>query len=175
VRSAFDWFSRLNLLQKVLALLFVALILFSLYYLLTTAVFGSIGGGSQRANTPSQESSPPRPNVKLPEGAVRISSARWEGQKAVVKGGWKGNISSVYCDLLEGGSSGKPTRWWERSVGTQMDWVGHTFTQEFVAARESEGGGALDPEASYSVVCTGAFAGDMQIEEKAGVEGTPPG
>jgi hypothetical protein len=173
VRSAFDWFSRLNLLQKVLALLFVALILFSLYYLLTTAVFGSIGGGSERANTPSQESSPPRSNVK-PPGEVTISSARWEGQKAVVKGSWKGNISSVYCDLVEGGSSRKPTRWWDRSVGTQMDWMGHTFTQEFVSARESEGGESLDPEARYSVTCTGAFAGNFQSEEKARVEGTPP-
>jgi hypothetical protein len=174
VRSVFDWFSRLNLLQKVLAILFVALFLFSLYYLLTSTVRGSIGGGSERANTPSEESSPPRPNIKLP-GEVTISSARWEGQKAVVKGSWKGNISSVYCDLLEGGSSRKPTRWWDRSVGTQMDWMGHTFTQDFVAAGESEGGESLDPEASYSVTCRGAFAGDFQAEEMAGVEGTPPG
>jgi hypothetical protein len=173
VRSAFDWFSRLNLLQKVLALLFVALILFSLYYLLTTAVFGSIGGGSERANTPSQESSPPRSNVK-PPGEVTISSARWEGQKAVVKGSWKGNISSVYCDLVEGGSSRKPTRWWDRSVGTQMDWSGRTFTQEFVAARGSEDWEPLDPLASYDVECWGSFAGEVMTSASAHVEGKKP-
>jgi hypothetical protein len=42
----------------------------------------------------------------------------------------------VHCDLLEGGTA--PTRWsWDRSVGTQMDWLGQTFIQEFVSARGS--------------------------------------
>ena len=50
---------------------------------------------------------------------------------------WKGEteVSSVHCDLLEGGIA--PTRWWDRSVGTQMDWLGQTFIQEFVSARGS--------------------------------------
>jgi hypothetical protein len=52
-----------------------------------------------------------------------------------------GKVASVVA--LEGGTA--PTRWWDRSVGTQMDWLGQTFIQEFVSARGSEDGGAARP------------------------------
>jgi len=176
VQSAFDWFSRVSLIQKVLVVLFALLLLFSASYLVSTTVFRAMGGGSERANTPSEESSSPRPKKRQPPVSLKISSARWEGQKAVVKGSWKGGveISSVYCNLLEGGLSGKPTRWWDRSIGTQMDWLDQTFTQEFVAGRETEGWEPLDPEASYSVLCSGSFSGGL-VNETAKVQGTASG
>ena len=106
-----------------------------------------------------------------PDVSLTISSARWEGQKAVVEGTWKGGeVSSVHCDLLEGGTA--PTRWWDRSVGTQMDWLGQTFTQEFVSARGSEGWEPLDPLASYKVRCSALF-GSVMTGASAEVEGKP--
>jgi hypothetical protein len=74
-----------------------------------------------------------------------------------------------------GGTSGKPTRWWDRSVGTEIDWSGAAFIQEFVAAGGSEGGEPLDRVASYGVVCSGQFSGGWSVNDVASVEGTPPG
>jgi len=181
VRSAVDWFSRLNLAQKGLAVLFAALFLFSLAYLLTTAVLHLSYGDKSNSpieegaapNTASPGSSSASATAPVPDMKVNISGARWEGEKAVVEGTWKGDISSVHCDLIEGGASGKPTRWWDRSVGPQMDWSRRTFTQEFVAAEES--GEPLDPEASYSVSCVGSFSSGWSTGDQAGVEGKPPG
>jgi hypothetical protein len=162
------------LVQKVLVVGFALLLWFLAIFIISTAVFQSMRSGSERANAPSEESSTPRPNTRPPE--VYISSARWEGQKAVVKGSWKGDISAVYCDILEGGYSGKPARGLDRSSEVQMDLRGHTFTQESVAASESEGGESLDPEASYSAVCWGLYSGDLRTNRTtAKVEGTPPG
>ena len=168
----YDWFSGLSVVQKVLVVGFALLLWFLAAFLIGTAVFLSMGSGGEQANSPSDASSSPRPIMKLPE--VTISSARWEGQKAVVKGSWNGHISAVYCDILEGGSSGEPARGLRNEV--QMDQRGHTFTQESVAARESEGGESLDPEASYSAVCWGIYSGDLRTNgTTAKVVGTPPG
>jgi len=90
----------------------------------------------------------------------------------VVEGTWEGEVSSVHCDLLEGGTSGRSTRWWDRSVGTRMDWSRRTFTQEFVAAEGS--GESLDPEASYSVTCVGSFSSGWSTGAQTQVEGEPP-
>ena len=76
----------------------------------------------------------------------------------------------MHCDLLEGGTA--PTRWWDRSVGTQMDWLDQTFTQEFVSARGSEGWEPLDPLASYEVRCS-AWFGNILTHASAEVEGKP--
>ena len=172
VQKVLDRFSRLNLAQKVLVVLFAVLLLFLAAFLISTAVFRSTGSGSERGSTPSEQSAAPEgaPDVDV---AVTISSARWEGQKAVVEGTWKGEVSSVRCDLLEAGAA--PTRWWDRSVGTQMDWSGRTFSQEFVAARGSEDWEPLDPLASYDVECWGLFAGEVMTSESAHVEGKPAG
>jgi hypothetical protein len=76
---------------------------------------------------------------------------------------------------VEGGSSGKPARGLDRNVQVQMDQREHTFSLEVVAARESEGGESLDPEASYSAVCFGLLPGGSRTGTSAKVEGTPPG
>src|SRR5215213_9360263 len=170
----FDWFSRLNLLQKVLALLFVALFLFSLSYLIaSTVLYLSYG---DKANSPIEKGAAPNTaspgssasasasaEATIPNNELSISRARWEGEKAVVEGTWKGEASSVHCDLLEGGASGTPTRWWDRSVGTQMNWEAQTFTQEFVAAEGGEGEESLDRVASYGVVCSGQFSDGWSV------------
>jgi hypothetical protein len=183
VRRLFEWFSRLNLLQKALALLFAALFLFSLSYLVSTVVF-NLGVGN-RADSPVEEgaapntaSPAPSPSASaeatVPNNALSITGARWEGEMAVVEGTWKGDVSSVHCDLLEGGTSGEPTRWWDRSLGTRMDWSARTFTQEFVAAGEGTSAEPLDPVAGYGVICSGQFSGGWSMNDDAPVEGTAP-
>lgn len=183
MQRVFSWFSRLNLLQKVFALLFAALFLFSLSYLLTTVVL-YLGGAGDQANSPVEQGSATNTasargsasasaEATVPDNKLSISSARWEGDKAVVEGKWKGEISSVHCDLLQGGASGNVTRWWDRSVGTQMNWSEQTFTQEFVAAEGS--GASLDPNVHYAVACSAQFADGWQTGDDAPVEGTPPG
>jgi len=177
----------LNLTQKVLAVLFAALFLFSLSYLLTTVVL-YLGGAGDRVDSPVEEGAAPNTaspgssasasasaEATVPNNVVRISDARWESEKAVVEGTWKGEVSSVHCDLLEGGTSGKSTRWWDRSVGSQMNWEAQTFTQEFVATREGESSEPLDPQAKYGVVCSGQFSDGWSVNDGAPVEGTPPG
>jgi len=183
VQRAFEWFSGLNLIQKVLAVLFAALFLFSLSYLVSTVVL-SLGSGD-RADSPLEEGTAPitaspassasaSAETTVPDNKLSITGARWEGEKAVVEGTWKGELSSVHCDLLEGDASGKPTRWWDRSVGTRMDWSGRSFTQEFVE-NGGEGEESLDPGASYGVTCSAQFSDGWQVNDGASVEGTPPG
>lgn len=185
LRRGYDWFSGLNLIQKVLAVLFAALFLFSLSYIVSTAVL-YLGGAGDRADSPVEENAVPNTAppggsasasaaAQVPDNKLNISRASWEREKAVVGGTWKGEISSVHCDLLEGGTSGKSTRWWDRSVGTQMDWSDRTFAQEFVPV---EGGGveeSLDPQADYGVVCSGQFSGGWSVTDSAPVEGVPSG
>jgi hypothetical protein len=171
VQRVLDRFWSLPLAQKVLVALLAVILLFLATFLISTALFRSMGSGSERGSTLSEQSAAPKgePDVDV---AVTISSARWEGQKAVVEGTWKGEVSSVRCDLLEAGAA--PTRWWDRSVGTQIDWSGRTFTQEFVAARGSEDWEPLDPLASYDVECWGLFAGEVMTSASAHVEGKNP-
>ena len=177
-----EWFSGLNLAQKVLAVLLAGLLavlfLFSLSYLFTVAILSLVSGG--RADSPIEEGAAPSSSASasasaertVPGNKLSITGARWKGEKAVVEGTWEGEVSSVHCDLLEGGTSGKATRWWDRSVGTQMDWSRRTFTQEFVAAEGS--GESLDPEASYSVTCVGSFSSGWSTGAQTQVEGEPP-
>lgn len=180
LRRAYDWFLGLNLPQKALALLFAGLFLFSLSYLLTTTVLSLAAG--DRADSPVEEGAAPNTGTPassasagttVPDNRLSLAGARWESQKAVLQGTWKGDVSSVHCDLLEGGASGRSTRWWDRSVGTQMDWSDRTFTQEFVAAEGD--GGSLEPEASYGVVCSAQFSGGWSVSDSTPVEGKPPG
>ena len=182
LRRANDWFSGLNLAQKALALLFAGLFLFSLSFLLSTTVVLYLGGAGDRADSPIEEGAAPNTGTPassasagttVPDNGLSLAGARWEGEKAVVRGTWKGDVSSVHCDLLEGGASGRSTRWWDRSVRTRMDWSDRTFTQEFFAAEG--GGGSLEPEASYGVVCSAQFSGGWSVSDSTPVEGTPPG
>lgn len=186
MRGLIDWFAGLNLVQKVLAVLFAALLLFSTSYLVTSAVLW-LGGAGDRADSPGEEGAVPRgaspgtgspspeSTVTMPDFELSISGARWEGGKAVVEGTWKGNMSSAHCDLLEGGESGRPTDWWDRSVGTDMSFAQQTFSQEFVedAGREAEE--PIDPANSYWVLCSGQFSGGWSMSDTAPVKGVPPG
>jgi hypothetical protein len=114
VQRVLDWFRVLNLAQKMLVVLFAAVLLFAASYLISTAFFRSIGDASEQASTPSKQSAAAgshdtgsaNPEITRPDVAVTISSARWEGQKAVVEGTWKGEVSSVHCDLWEGAAGG---------------------------------------------------------------------
>jgi hypothetical protein len=183
VQRVLDWFWGLNLVQKALGVLFAALLLFVASFLIGSAVFRSMGGASEQANTPSNQSAAAgshdtdsaNPEKMRPDVAVMISNARWDGQKAVVEGTWKGEVSSVHCDLWEGTAGGAPTRWWDRSAGTQMDWLGQSFTQDFVSARGNEASEPLDPLAKYSVRCWGSFAGNVMTSASAPVKGKPTG
>ena len=178
-----EWFSGLNLAQKVLAVLLAGLLavlfLFSLSYLFTVAILSLVSGG--RADSPIEEGAAPSSSASasasaertVPGNKLSITGARWKGEKAVVEGTWEGEVSSVHCDLLEGGTSGRSTRWWDRSVGTRMDWSDRTFSQEFVAAEG--GGGSLEPEVSYAVVCSAQFSDGWSVSDSTPVEGTPPG
>jgi hypothetical protein len=189
MRGTLDWFSGLNLVQKVLAVLFAALLLFSASYLVTNAFLWLVGAGD-RTDSPVEEGAVPEsaspgsagtasasPESTVPDFAVEIASARWEGEKAVVEGTWRGGleISSVHCDLLEGGESGRSTDWWDRSVGTDMSFSERTFSQEFVEAGGREIEQPIDPESSYWVLCSGQFSGGWSMTDTAPVKGTPPG
>jgi len=182
LQRAFDRFSGLNVAQKVLTALLAALLLFSLSYLISTAVLYLLGAG-ERAGSPNEERAAPHTaspggsasaEAAVPNFKLTITDARWEGEKAVVEGTWKEEVSSVHCDLLEGSATGKATRWWDRSVGTQMDWSGRIFTQEFVAAEGGEGGEPLDPGVGYAVTCSAQFSDGWQVSADARVEGTLP-
>jgi hypothetical protein len=194
MRGTLDWFSGLNLVQKVLAVLFAALFLFSLSYLVTTTVLwlagagdradsaveeGAVPEGASAGSTATASASPgsSTPASTVPDFAVEIASARWEGEKAVVEGTWRGDldISSVHCDLLEGSESGHPTDWWDRSVGTDMSFSERSFSQEFVEAEGKKIEEPIDPESSYWVLCSGQFSDGWSTTDSAPVRGTPPG
>jgi len=113
--------------------------------------------------------------VTAPNNTLSVTGARWEGDKAVVEGTWKGDISSVHCDLLEGGESGSATDWWDRRAATEMNWSGRTFSQEFVRAMGREIDDPIDPEASNYVSCWAQFSGGWSTDDEARVEGTPLG
>jgi hypothetical protein len=124
VQRAFDWFWGLSLAQKVLAVLFAGLFLFSASYLVTTA-FLTLRGYGDQTNSASEQgtilqgTSPGSAELRpVPDFAVKIASARWEGEKAVVEGTWRGDVSSVHCVLLEGGR--KPGRSGEQLLGAVL-------------------------------------------------------
>jgi len=185
LHSVYDWFSGLTFVQKVLVGLFAALFLFSLSYILSTAFLYFVGAGEQ-PGSPTDEGAVPntvrapssasaRAETTTPDARLSITGARWEEEKVVVEGTWKGELSSVHCGLLQGGTSGKSTRWWDRSVAAKMDWSGRTFTQEFVPASGGEGGESPDAQARYGILCSGQFSGGWQMADTAFVEGRPPG
>jgi hypothetical protein len=115
-----------------------------------------------------QFATPPGMNLK-------ITRAEWVGNTVEVEGTWGGEIFSVHCDLFEGG--GEEQRvidWWDRSVTTAMSWPERNFTQDFVEAdRMAEE--AIDPSATYSVICLGAFAVGWSTNDTALVGGEPSG
>src|SRR5829696_9517702 len=112
-----DWYLGLGLGQKIVvggalaALVLVGTHLASLLILSVTVM---------RADSPPQGQTPapksPRPGSSAsasasagapsaPTIALKIERARWEGDKAVVEGTWRWELSSVHCDLMEGGKA----------------------------------------------------------------------
>jgi len=183
VQRGLDWISGLNLAQKVLAVLFAALLLFSASYLITAAILLLAGVGDQPDSSPqegaaSQSMSPgsASPELTVPDFSVEITSARWEGEKGVVEGKWKGDLhlSSVRCDLLEGKESARPTDWWDRSVEPDISFSERTFSQQFVEAEGTKIEKPLDPESRYWVFCLGRFSDGWLTAGRAPVTGTPP-
>lgn len=179
-----DWYIGLGWKEKMVVAVASAVIVFLASFLTAMAVlpFFQAGNVDEEPRKRAQGTAPPTAATASADATssepvieVKITEARWKGEKAVVEGSWTSDVelSSVHCDLLEGGTSGKSVRWWDRSAGTDTDWPARTFTQEFVAAEG--GGGSLDEKSRYFVVCRGQFSDGWQTGNEAAVEGTPPG
>ena len=181
MRSALDWFLGLNVAQKVLAVLFGGLLLFSVTYLVTSGVLwlvfanpeepasDSEGSGSEEASVPDERFATP-PGMDL-----QITRAAWVGDTVEVEGRWGGEISSVHCDLFEGsGEEQRVIDWWDRSVTPTMSWSERSFTQVFVEA-EGKAEEPVDPSAGYSVICLGAFGDGWSTNDSVPVAGEPSG
>jgi hypothetical protein len=180
MRGALDWFSGLNFVQKVLAVLFGGLLLFSVTYLITSGVLWLMfanpeGSASVDEGSRLEEASVPDEEFATPPGMdLQITRAEWVGNTVEVEGRWGGEISSVHCDVFEGGEEQRVTDWWDRSVPPTMSWSERTFKQIFVEA-EGEAEEPIDPSAGYAVICLGAFADGWSTNDSALVEGKPSG
>ncbi len=181
MRRASDWFWGLNVGQKVLAVLFGGLLLFSVTYLITSGVLWLLFAGpeesaSESAGSRSEEASVPDDQFATPPGMdLQITRAEWVGNTVEVEGSWGGEISSVHCDLFEGaGEEQRVTDWWDRSVPATMSWSQSSFTQVFVEA-EGRTEEPIDPSARYSVICLGAFADGWSTNDSVLVGGKPSG
>jgi len=181
MRSAFDWFLGLNVAQKVLAVVFGGLLLFSVSYLITSGVLWLVFANPEESASVDEGSRPEEaavPDEELatpPSMDLQVTSAEWVGNTVEVEGRWGGEISSVHCDLFEGGpEEQRITYWWDRSVPPTMSWSKRTFRQVFVQA-EGEVEEPIDPSARYSVTCSGAFSESWSTSDSAPVGGEPPG
>ncbi len=176
-----DWYLSLNLGQKIVVGVAVAVGLLLASYFATLVILSSSGPGDEappQAGTPAPASLQPGGTSSasaIPEFAVEIASARWEGGKAVVEGTWRGDLSSVHCDLLEGGNSGRAIDWWDRSVAADTSFSGSTFSQEFVRAEGRSVEDRIDPEGDYWAVCWAQFSDGGAAGAEAAVKGAPPG
>jgi len=178
-----DWYLGLGLRQKIVVGLAAAVGLFLASYFATLAFLSSSVPGDRN----SLQAGATAPGITYPEASslatpfpepdvgLKISGARWEGGQVVVEGTWKGDISSVHCDLLEGGSNGQATDWWDRGVPAKMSWSARTFEQDFVRAQGRKIENPIDPAASYGVWCSAQFSGGWSVNDTAAVEGAPPG
>jgi hypothetical protein len=177
-----NWYLGLDLREKVVVWLAATVALFFAAYFGTLLVFSHLVEGEERS-APARANAPgvtyletTRASSPEPDLAVTIASARCEGDKAVVEGSWKGDISSVHCDLLEGsGQYGRAMDCWDRGVPTVMSWSERTFSRRFVEDKGRWIEDPVHPGASYAVVCLAQFSGGWQISDAAAVEGTPPG
>jgi hypothetical protein len=179
MRRVLDWFWGLNVAQKVLAVLFGGLLLFSVTYLITSGVlwllFANPGESASvdEGSRPEEVSVPDQEFATPPGMDLQITRAEWVGNTVEVEGRWGGEISSVHCDLFEGDEQ-QVTDWWDRSVPPTMSWSERSFKQIFVEA-EGEAEEPIDPSAGYAVTCLGAFADGWSTNDSALVEGEPSG
>jgi len=85
-----------------------------------------------------------------------------------------GELSSVHCDLMEGGKAERTIDWWDRSVAAEQLFSDKTFSQEFVRAK-GRVKDRIDPESVYKAVCSAQFSGGWSTAYDAPMEGKPPG
>jgi hypothetical protein len=179
-----DWFLGLRLGQKIVVggaltiVLFLATLAtyFASLLILSSAGVGHEAPPRQQGGTPAPASLRPGASASAssePDYDLKIERARWEGERAVVEGTWRGDLSSVHCDLLEGGYSGHAIDWWDRSVTAKMSFSDRTFAQEFVRARGTVKD-RIDPKGGYWVKCWAFFSEGSAAGDDALVEGTPP-
>lgn len=180
MRSVLDWFSGLNIFQKVLAVLFGGLLLFSVAYLITSGVLWLLFANQEESSSVDaggsrEEASVPDEDLGAPPGMdLQITRAQWSGNAVEVEGRWGGEISSVHCDLFEGGDQ-RVTDWWDRAASPSMAWSERTFRRVFVEAQGREVEDPVDPSSRYSVRCMGNFSGGWSTSDNALVEGKPSG
>ena len=178
MRRALDWFLALSVGQKILVVLSGGTLVFLVAYLITSGVLWLLFAGSEESasdsvGSGSEETSTTDEQFAMPPGMdLRITRAEWAGNTVEVEGRWGGEISSVSCDLFEGGGEEqRVTRWWDRSVSPVMSWPERTFRQTFVEAGAEE---PPDPSARYTVICLGAFADGWSTNDSVLVGGEPP-
>jgi len=180
-----DWYLGLSLGRKIVVGVAVAALVFVGSYLASLLILSVT---VMRADFPPQGQTPPAPASPKPGAsasasasassapaiALKIERARWEGDKAVVEGRWQGELSSVDCDLMEGGKAEHVVHWWDRSVAAEQSFSDKTFSQEFVRAKGSVKD-RIDPESAYKAVCSAHFSEGWSTGADASMEGHPPG
>ena len=175
-----DWYLSLSLGQKIVVGVAVSTLVFVGAYL--ASLLNLSVGGSGGADYPPQGGTPApaslRPGTSAsassaPAIALKIERASWEGDKAVVEGTWRGDFSSVHCDLLEGGKAERAIDWWDRSVAADASFSDRTFSQEFVRAK-GRVKDRIDPEGDYTAVCGAQFSEGWSTGDDAPMEGRPP-
>jgi len=182
-----DWYLGLSLGQKIVVGVAVAALVLVGSYLASLLIFSVVGVGGADNPPQGQTSAPgsPRPGASAsasasasapsaPANALKIERARWEGDKAVVEGTWRGDLSSVHCDLMEGGKAERVTDWWDRSVAAEESFSERTFSQEFVRAK-GKVKDRIDRESDYKAVCSAQFSEGWSVTDIALMEGRPPG
>jgi len=182
-----DWYLGLSLGQKIVVGVAVAALVLVVSYLARLLILSM--AAVMRADSPPQGGTPApassRPGASAsvstsasapsaPAIALEIERARWEGDKAVVKGTWRGELSSVHCDLLEGGKAERAIDWWDRSVAAEQSFSDRTFSQEFVRAK-GRVKDRIDPESAYKAICSAQFSEGWSTGDDASMEGSPPG
>ena len=177
-----DWYLGLNFGQKiVVGVAAAASVLLASYFasLLILSPSERGEGAPPRAGTPSPESSSASASASAsassaPVIALKIERARWEGDKAVVEGTWRGDLSSVHCDLMEGSKAERAIDWWDRSVAAEASFSDSTFSQEFVRAK-GRVQNRINPEGNYKAVCSAQFSEGWSTVDDALMEGRPFG
>src|SRR5215217_6319316 len=182
-----DWYLGLSLGQKIVVGVAVSALVFVGSYLASLLILSV--AGVWRGDYPPQGQTPapgsPRPGdsasasasasaSSVPAIAPKIERARWEGDKAVVEGRWRGELSSVHCDLMEGGKAERVIDWWDRSVAAEASFSERTFSQEFVRAK-GKVKDRIDPQGDYKVVCSAQFSEGWSTGDDAPIAGRPPG
>jgi len=92
----------------------------------------------------------------------------------VVEGTWRGDLSSVHCDLMEGDKAERAIDWWDRSVAAEQSFSDRTFSQEFVRAK-GRVKDRIEPEGEYKAVCSAQFSEGWSTGDYAPIAGRPPG